>query len=478
MRLKFQRVYQQRGAQTGRRGGAMSRCSLLFSVIAAGYWDAHRPHNSDFRKTIRSNSRFAFRPAWPEEARGPYQWDVCRARAGSGQGGHMLKLMNYAALRWRALILATVLAAAGGACGLAEDTGSKGMHLQVAKLRSLATKVSPTGIAWSPDGSKIAAIHDFGGAISVWSASGDLIVSIKREVTTGPYVGSSLAFMPDSRTILAPAPTPTHSDISSLGLWDAESGALLRVLPAPTSDRIFQAVVARIFTLSPDGSLVAVRPIDSRGPISIYRTDNGSLVKIRQVWASETQDLKPFLRSDVPGITPSYEVTPSDFPEGVEALAFAPNNNELAVGLLTGSATIDVDPSSSFLRFVESPRKPIVCLAYTPDGKFLATGARSRMTGARDTHAAYLQIREASSGIVVVEDATVREVRGLAWDRDGQVLAVITDGDVLHLYRPFVNGNVHQDVPIATGAFTLSFSPTRSELAVSTETGIDFYSIR
>lgn len=379
----------------------------------------------------------------------------------------------------RASLWAVAILAAGLAYSFTSETGSKTTYLQVTKLRSLATKDWPTGIAWSPDGKKIAAIHDFGRVISVWSSSGEPIASIKRDVTAGPYVGSSLAFMPDNRTILAPAPTPNHEEYSSLGLWDTETGALQRLVPAPSSDRIFQAVVARIFALSPDHSLVAVRPIDSQEPISIYRTVDWSLVRTKQVWRNETVGLKPFFRSDAPGVTPAYEVMPNNRPEIISALAFAPNN-DLAIGLISGLVMMGSDPSSTFFRFIESASAPVAGLAYSPNGQFIAVGTRNpSYSPPPKAHPAFLQIREVGSGSVLVEDNTIPAVKNLAWDRDGKILAVVTDGgDTMYLYRPFTDGSVHQSVPVSRGTSTLSFSPTKSELAVQTPNGIDFYSIK
>ncbi|HTB00910.1 MAG TPA: WD40 repeat domain-containing protein [Bradyrhizobium sp.] len=357
---------------------------------------------------------------------------------------------------------AALLLAAGGAY-LLEDKFTV-LGLRVARLHSLTTKVSPTGIAWSPDGEKIAAIHDFGRAISVWNTGGDLLITIKRELTTGPYVGSSLAFMPDGRSILAPAPTPTHYPTSSLGLWDVQTGALQRVVPAPSSDKIFQEVLAGIFVVSPDGTLVAFRPIHDVGPISIYRTDDWSLLKTRPIFESETRGLKP---SAITG-----ETRP-DFPDIVTALAFAPNN-DLAVGLIDGLAMMG--SSSSILQYIEG--RTVRSLAYSPNGQFVATGIGTMLSSTSAAHLVHLQIREVASGSAVVNDNTIGDVRNLAWDREGQILAVVTTDETVHLYRPFASGSAHQDMSVSKGAFTLAFSPTKSELAVSTGTGVDIYSVR
>jgi WD40 repeat protein len=374
--------------------------------------------------------------------------------------------------RWRGLSLlafAVIVLAAGGRYLWVNEAGSTELGLRVAKLRSVVTKGSPTGIAWSPNGEKIAAIHDLGRAISVWDSVGKPIVSIKRDVTTGPYVGTSLAFMPDNRTIIGPAPTPNLGEYSSLGLWDADSGALQTVVPAPSSNKISQLVVAKIFALSPDGALVALRPIHDVEPITIYRTSDWSVVRIRPIFKSETLGLRS---------------SQTDFPDIVNSLAFSPNN-DLAAGLMDGLVIMGADPSSTPLRFIESTfekdSRPVQSLAYSPDGKFVATGvsiAHSLSASAFAAHLPYLQIRDVASGRVVIEDSSIGNVRQLSWDSDGQILAVITIDEAVHLYRPFTSGGVHQDIPVAKGAYTLSFSPTKSELAISSQTGIDIYSIR
>lgn len=178
---------------------------------------------------------------------------------------------------------------------------------------------------------------------------------------------------------------------------------------------------------------------------------------------------KPFFRSDVPSITPAHKIMPSDSRESVSALAFAPNN-DLAAGLMSGRVVMGSAPSSTLFRFIEGATI-VVCLAYSPNGQFIAVGTRNRSSLPPEAHPAFLQIRDVESGSVLVEDNTIPEVQNLAWDRDGQVLAVITGGDTMYPYRPFTDGRLHQTVPVSRGASALSFSPTRSELAVSTPNG-------
>jgi hypothetical protein len=48
----------------------------------------------------------------------------------------------------------------------------------------------------------------------------------------------------------------------------------------------------------------------------------------------------------------------------------------------------------------------------------------------------------------------------------------------VRVYRPFERGGAHQNVAVSKGAFALLFSPEKPELAVTTQAGIDFYSIK
>jgi WD40 repeat protein len=71
----------------------------------------------------------------------------------------------------------------------------------VRRESTLETQGAALAVAWSPDGSKLAAASDYGNTLSVWSRLGKPLVKINRP-GEGPEVSGSIAFADDSRELV------------------------------------------------------------------------------------------------------------------------------------------------------------------------------------------------------------------------------------------------------------------------------------
>ncbi|MFH1842005.1 MAG: WD40 repeat domain-containing protein [bacterium] len=165
----------------------------------------------------------------------------------------------------------------------------------------------------------------------------------------------------------------TSSDDGTLKLWGGQPLALVRTLAGDVK-------VGR-FAFSPDGALVA----------AITGKDPGGILTAAAVyvWDVATGELK-------------IELT--DFPKGLEPLAWSPDGTLLATGERQGNrARLWSIPSGELVKALPDHPYTVARLAFSPDGRFLATGSANQVTVwdiATGTHA--WQADAASQGLTDV----------------------------------------------------------------------------
>lgn len=357
------------------------------------------------------------------------------------------------------------------------------------------------GAVWSPDGKRLASMQQFGDQISVWTTDGALVTTFSRHEGGGPQGGQCLAFMPDGVTLLAPAPTdtPEHRK-SAFGLWDAETGALKRLIPGPNPDsddtRLPLDNSAGICVLSPDGAFVAMRPRYIASLVAVYSTRDWAILGTRQLWQRDVP-VRWSNKHPWPGLknSPSALAFGADNALSVGAseaiitfrMPFGSSEPTYLVGIPPGDLEV-VGPAPKTIEFWALIFRPI---RYNPAGDRLAIGLhvlnrdndveQAKKSGdvERLRKLASLKIWDVRAQRIVAQDPLSDDLPWDAdWNHDGTLLAVVTQNHFLKIYRPSdANGTPILQVKMDAGSESVRFSPATDQVAVAPGNTVQIYSI-
>ncbi len=329
-------------------------------------------------------------------------------------------------------------------------------------------------VAWSMDGSRLAALSDFGGTITLWETKHWTKLNEFRRYS-GAYSFNSLAFLPDG-TLLTATPGGDYSkdaryanspladphynrlDIWALIQWDPETGEHVRYLPdrdhLPKDVIPSHVGITQTFTVSRDGSLIAGTFGVAGYGVQLIDAKTGRLMRMI--------------------------VIPSPKKNDVRSLAFSPDGKELAVGTSQGLVYFYDTKSGALVHsFLAYPTGEYACsaLAYSPDGHFIATGKYKNFEG-HLVNGVWTEIRASKIGADIwhVSDGKLisslpgtierdgnnyeaTPVRALSWSPVDDMLAVGDSGS-LRLWRITQSDHTLMlDKRIAHGAYSVSFSP-------------------
>jgi WD40 repeat protein len=344
---------------------------------------------------------------------------------------------------WKTIVISLTMAASAAHPWRA--TIAQESFVKIAHVRTVPLQDSASGIAWSQDGAELAAIHDHGGAISVWDANGNLLRTLRRDETLGPYNGP-IAFLGSGHSLLAPAPTniPMRQK-SALALWNVDTGEIERTIPGPSSEDDPRGNGPVTFALSPDGTRVATYPLN-RDAISIYSTGDWRLIAQRRI-----------TRADLP-LDHYNDKSPPETVQMVTSLAWSAQNL-LAVGLVNGVALVAPSPDSPIVGFIPSvdaynTGRQVSSLSFSPNGRLLALGVslpmddyarrRAQESGSeaeeQENDLAYLKIWDVEAKRFIAYDPAIAAPRDLGWSSDGRCLLAVTIDEHLRVYWPSEHG--------------------------------------
>jgi WD40 repeat protein len=307
-------------------------------------------------------------------------------------------------------------------------------------------------VAWTADGSRLAAVSGFGGDITVWDTkTWDVVKEFHNHGSMDAY--NSLSFLQDGSLLttptLGPSPDPKYQTLKifSLVQWNPESATPVRYIPNiadPSHGMPPNVGPTHTFAVSGDGAWIA--GLNGMG-VLLFESKNGSLSRFLAI-------------PDVP--------THKDI---ARALAFSPDGKELAVCTAFGMVHIfSLQGGPPHLSFMAYPNERFSCgaLAYSPDGRYIATG-RHKSSVTPDLNETAVDIWRASDGskFSSLDGSTMRGgakgeaavVRTLSWSQGGDVLAVGDDLS-LRLWRVTEsNQTLLFNKDISHGAYSVSYSP-------------------
>jgi eukaryotic-like serine/threonine-protein kinase len=168
--------------------------------------------------------------------------------------------------------------------------------------------------------------------IHIWSPSTNALVSFGKQFHEDPWC---VAVSPDGATIV----TGYGRKEGSLRFWNWNTGQMTRSWTAHEQDG-----VERI-AFSPDGTLVATSSWD--GTAKLWEVDSGK------------------------------QLTAFEAPPHCLDVAFAPHDQMLAISWEDNAMLVDVE-SRKRLHLLQGHQNTVQCIAFSPDGRWLATGSHDR----------------------------------------------------------------------------------------------------
>ena len=246
-------------------------------------------------------------------------------------------------------------------------TGGAVVRLWERGSGKLRLKVEPNwvgeavDVAYAPDGATLAVV---GGTYGHWSVclldaeTGALRHTL--ETTSAPL--DAVAFSPDGAMVASQASEVDESRTSVVRIWEPKTGRVLRSMPAGFG-------VVRGLAFSPRGKVLAaaVTPYGDTPPeVILWDAATGALLRR---WNSETQ---------------------------LEALAFSPDGNMLAMGGRDGAVMLWDPATGNRKRVLRGHTQGVRSIAYSPDGSRIASagmeGALKVWNAAEGRLAATLQV--------------------------------------------------------------------------------------
>lgn len=340
--------------------------------------------------------------------------------------------------------------------------------LRVEEIRVLPSADAVIAVGWSAQGDLLASSSGFGSLVTIWTAaSGTRLSSFKRN--SSPYFGRGITFLANDKELLTARNFSKDDQNVAFSLWDVQTGALLHNIDGPLRDGPSRYNNPQDFAASADGRIIASITHQLGDAVTVYSDGN---------WAAPRR-----LSINNPPAPAQHLLEDTAL-----SVALSRDGRYLAVGRVSGTVLLfDLGDSSAPTRMIEVYDSPFVvgALAFSPNGKYLATGLGLRADGLkRETESDAQALENAPIKIWRVVDCSllksypdreIADVGQLSWSADDRFLAVAAQG--VRIIAPTYSNLDDAAIKFEEPVMSVSFAPQGLELAVATGSSVRIFNV-
>lgn len=220
--------------------------------------------------------------------------------------------------------------------------------VELRHVRTLNNDFAITVLAWHPDGRHLAVGQVLNKRIAIWDTqTGKLVRTLEKEV--GGV--RSLAYSPDGKYLAVGREfTRLTKDHANVHIYDGQSGELLRSFFPPSDPIKGDSNDAGALAFSSNNKYLIASGYGSERTAAVYEVATGKRLSAL---------------SDPEGVTARNPIY---------AVAYSPKSDFVVLGRISGAMDLWATTNWKFLKRLEGQSAGTYSLAFTPDGKYLASG--------------------------------------------------------------------------------------------------------